>query len=431
MSRLLRVLIVEDSVDDAALLVREIRRARWEVVSERVETAAAMRAALAQQSWDIVISDYSMPHFSAPAALKMVQEARLDLPFIIVSGAIGEDSAVAAMKDGAHDYLMKGKLARLVPAIERELREADVRRERQRIEEENRGNLGRIRALHEINMAIASTLDLRTVLDILLEKIDLVVPYPAISVRLFNPKSGLLEPVACRNLDEEQWNLGPWRPGRGVANLVFETEAPLIIDNLQEDPRVRNPDFFRKHGFVSYLGAPLVVKQEILGVLAFYTQERHKFAHEEMDFLATLASQAAMAIHNAQLYEQIQHQAIALERSNKVKDEFLSVMSHELRTPLNLVLGYAGVMKDRMFGDITPEQEKSLQKILNHSNDLLRMISSILYVTNIEANEIQRESYPFPLVDFLFELKMVFDTPEDWKTKLIWDYPADLPFIQT
>ena len=147
-----------------------------------------------------------------------------------------------------------------------------------------------------------------------------------------------------------------------MANLVFETEAPLIIDNLQEDPRVRNPDFFRKHGFASYLGVPLVVKQGILGVLSFYTQDQHKFAHEEMDFLSTLASQAAMAIHNAQLYEQIQHQAVALEKSNKVKDEFLSVMSHELRTPLNLIMGYTSTVKDGIFGDINPEQQKALRR---------------------------------------------------------------------
>ena len=431
MNRLLRVLIVEDSENDAALLVREIRRGQCDVVSERVETPTAMRAALAKQSWDIVISDYSMPHFSAPAALKVVQEVGVDLPFIIVSGAIGEDSAVAAMKDGAHDYLMKGKLARLMPAIERELREAEVRRERQRIEEENRGNLQRIRALHEINTAIASTLDLRAVLDILLDKINFFLPYAAMSVRLFNPNNGLLEPVACRNLDEEQWKLGPWRPGHGVASLVFETEVPLIIDNLQEDPRVRNPDFFRKHGFASYLGVPLVVKQEILGVLSFYTQDQHKFAHEEMDFLSTLASQAAMAIHNAQLYEQIQHQAVALEKSNKVKDEFLSVMSHELRTPLNLIMGYTSTVKDGIFGDINPEQQKALKKALNHSKDLLSMISGILYVTNIETDEVQMESHPFPLSDFLLELKVVFDLPENNQVRLIWDCSSDLPCMQT
>ena len=135
MSRPLRVLIVEDSADDAALLVRELRRGGYDLTCERVDTAGALQAALVKQPWDIVISDYSMPHFDAPAALRLLQESGLDVPFIIVSGAIGEDTAVAAMKAGAHDYLMKGSLARLNPAIERELREAEGRRERKRVEE--------------------------------------------------------------------------------------------------------------------------------------------------------------------------------------------------------------------------------------------------------------------------------------------------------
>jgi signal transduction histidine kinase len=216
-----------------------------------------------------------------------------------------------------------------------------------------------------------------------------------------------------------------------LANLVFDTKTSLIIDNLQVDSRVRNRDFFRNHGFVSYLGVPLVVKEENLGVLSFYMKKERKFADEEVDFLSTLASQAAMAIHNAQLYEQIQHQAIALERSNKVKEEFLSVMSHELKTPLNLVLGYAEVMKNRTFGDITAEQETSLEKILNHGNDLLRMISSILCVTNIEANQIQTESCSFSLSEFLLELQLIFKAPEAKHRRLIWDYPSDLPSIKT
>ncbi|MCL4294640.1 MAG: PAS domain S-box protein [Anaerolineae bacterium] len=149
MSRPLRVLIVEDSEDDTLLLLRELRRGGYDPTYERVETAEAMRAALAGQSWEIVIADYSLPHFSAPAALALLQASGLDLPFIIVSGTVGEETAVAAMKAGAHDYLMKGQLARLVPAIERELREAEGRRERRRAEEALRASEGRFRALIE------------------------------------------------------------------------------------------------------------------------------------------------------------------------------------------------------------------------------------------------------------------------------------------
>jgi two-component system cell cycle sensor histidine kinase/response regulator CckA len=138
MSRLLRVLHVEDSEDDALLLQRRLRQDGFELSYERVETAAAMRAALGQQEWDIVLSDYAMPHFSTDGALAVLRESGLDLPFIVVSGTIGEERAVAAMKAGAHDYLMKQNLTRLVPAVERELREAEGRRGRRQLEEQFR-----------------------------------------------------------------------------------------------------------------------------------------------------------------------------------------------------------------------------------------------------------------------------------------------------
>src|SRR5215208_3054436 len=127
----LKVLIVEDSEDDALLLLRRLRKGGYDPTWERVDTPQDMEAALDGASWDLVISDHSMPAFSSSAALGLLRrKGFVDLPFIIVSGQIGEDAAVAAMKAGAHDYLMKDNLARLNSAIERELREADVRRER-------------------------------------------------------------------------------------------------------------------------------------------------------------------------------------------------------------------------------------------------------------------------------------------------------------
>lgn len=120
----LRVLIVEDSEFDAQMIVSMLRKGGYDVTFQRVETAESMRAALADAQWDFILADYNLPEFSAPNALKLVQQSALDIPFVIVSGGIGEDIAVSAMKMGAHDYLMKGNLSRLVPAVERELRDA-------------------------------------------------------------------------------------------------------------------------------------------------------------------------------------------------------------------------------------------------------------------------------------------------------------------
>jgi len=154
----LRVLLVEDDPNDAELVVLELQRGGYEPAMWRVQTAAEMRRALAEEAWDVIVSDYSMPTFSGPEAFNVLREVGLDLPFIIVSGTVGEEVAVEAMRAGVHDFLIKGHLRRLVAAIERELREATMRAERRKIQEqllisERMASVGTLAAgvAHEIN----------------------------------------------------------------------------------------------------------------------------------------------------------------------------------------------------------------------------------------------------------------------------------------
>jgi len=134
----LNVLIVEDSEEDADLIVLELKRGGYDPSYRRVDSAEAMAAALEERAWDIVLSDFSMPHFSLPEALTLVQRKSADTPVVIVSATIGEEAAVEAMKAGASDYVLKHRLSRLVPAVRRELRESEVRRERRNLEEQLR-----------------------------------------------------------------------------------------------------------------------------------------------------------------------------------------------------------------------------------------------------------------------------------------------------
>jgi len=130
----LRVLLIEDSEDDALLLVRELRRGGYDVTHQRVDSAAALHSALDAGTWDLVMSDHSMPGFSGTQALQLLRSRNVELPFIFVSGTIGEEMAVSALKSGAQDYLLKGNLRRLLSAVDRTLQEADGRRERRRLE---------------------------------------------------------------------------------------------------------------------------------------------------------------------------------------------------------------------------------------------------------------------------------------------------------
>lgn len=135
MSKPIHLLLIEDSEDDVWLIINALRKGGYIPTYERVDNAAAMSDALAKGGWDVIISDYRMPGFNAPSALKLLKETQLDIPFIVVSGVISEDTAVAVMRDGAHDYLMKDNLTRLSPAVERELLEAANRRERRSAEQ--------------------------------------------------------------------------------------------------------------------------------------------------------------------------------------------------------------------------------------------------------------------------------------------------------
>jgi len=130
----LRVLMIEDSEDDAYIVLSELKQGNYDIAFERVDNREALQSNLVARAWDLVISDFAMPQFSGIEALKLVRSSNADIPFIFISGTMGEDVAVAALKDGAQDYLVKNNLKRLVPAVQRELRKADELRQRKRLE---------------------------------------------------------------------------------------------------------------------------------------------------------------------------------------------------------------------------------------------------------------------------------------------------------
>lgn len=222
MGRPLNILQVEDSPSDAALVVRLLEASEYQVHAERVETETQMRAALARQPWDAVIADYQLPQFDGPSALKVLRDTGLDIPFIVVSGAVGEDRAVAMMKMGAHDYVMKSGLARLAPALEREMEEARVRREQ-------RAAAAALRVAHQQTERSQRLLD--AVLTALLDAVVVYDPDGVVihsnaaapSVYGFDPSGMELAAI----LEKLQIPAGP---GRGATHRALAGESVVALE---------------------------------------------------------------------------------------------------------------------------------------------------------------------------------------------------------
>lgn len=436
MATRLRVLIVEDRPADAELALHELRRAGFDPEWVRVDTEADYLLNL-DRTPQVILADYHLPQFDAHRALDLLRARGLDVPVIVVSGVLGDELAVQLIKQGAADYVLKDRLGRLGHAVKKALEEKRLRDERKQAEEERarllkerERDVQRLTILREINLASTSTLDLGDVLNIVVKKIALLLPYSSVLVWLLN-EDGVLERVACRNVDEEEWRGRKLEALPPLPRAVIESQGPISVRNVLADPRTRDLDFFRRHGLISYLGVPLIAKGKVLGVLSLFTKWEHEFGAEEIEFLSILAREAAIAIHNSQLYEEIKERALELKKANKVKDEFLSVVSHELRTPLTTIMGYTGMVRDRVLGDINPEMAQALNKVLDRARDLLSMIDCILYTTSLESESIRVEAHEVDLRDFLEDLKSNYDLPRDKELALVWDYPSELPAIRT
>jgi len=324
----LRILFIEDSPDDVELSLRELKRSGYEVEFERVQTAEAMLAALESKPWDLILCDFSMPHFDAPRALELLKASGLDLPFIIVSGTIGEETAVTAMKAGAHDFLVKGSLARLIPAIERELKDAEGRRERHRAEASLVQQLDRLSTLRTIHTAIASSLDLRVTLKIVLENVTATLKIDAAAVLLMRQGSGRLEFAAGHGFRTRGIQSSSIRLGQGLAGRAAYERRLIQVENLTAaGEEFTRAEQIAGENFVSYFSAPLIAKGEVKGVLETFNRSPLQPDLDWLNFLETLADQTAIAIDNLILFEELQHSNLDLALAY---DQTLEGWSHAL-----------------------------------------------------------------------------------------------------
>ncbi len=166
------------------------------------------------------------------------------------------------------------------------------------------------------------------------------------------------------------------------------------------------------------------------GIIHLSSRKLGYFDEKQRDHLMAIARQMSIALENRDLFDNLRSSRDEAEKASKVKDEFLSVMSHELRTPLNVVMGYTAMIKDRLLGDITPQQEEALGKVIRRAHDQLAMINNILQATALETQKVNIDMHEVSLGDFLGNLKVAYESPINKDFTLEWDYPADLPVVK-
>jgi two-component system OmpR family sensor kinase len=416
-----RVLLVEDNPGDA-LLLREALKDLGGAVPFELAHVGRLEDALRSvkvEIFDAVLLDLSLPDAHGVETVARMQEAAPRLPIVILTGLDDDAAALEAVRAGAQDYLVKGRIdGRLL------VRALSYAIERKRTQKEIEQHLRRIIALKDINVALTATLELSAVLKILLEKVGDLMPEFSATVTLWDEERSDLAQVACRNLDETGFECH-------FADAVFRNKTLLVANDIQNDARVRDLRFYHRHGFKAYLGIPLTVEDQVLGVLSFYAKKVVEFSGQEAEFFSAIASQASIAIRNSQVHGQLKQLADHLERSNRVKEEFLGVISHELRTPLNVVKGYVELLRNGIFGELTPEQQQALEKIAGQTKDQLAMINSILNAITIESDVATVRMEKVLMGDFLDEIQSTYFSPPDKRMIFQWCYSPELPVVKT
>src|SRR5690349_5464753 len=324
----LRILLIEDSEDDARLVLREIQRGGYEVEFERAETADAMRAALARQAWDLIICDFSLPRFSAPKALELLKKSSHDLPFIIVSGTIGEESAVNALKAGAHDFIIKGNFARLIPAIQRELKEAEVRPERRERERE-------LEAIASVSAKLRATKTLEEVLSCLLDEVIKLIEVEAGSIWLYDSTSELIELKTQRGWNEEYIGTS-YKLGEGIPGLVVNLGKAIVSREFRVDPQVTEDNRNQIPKNIGGACVPLHAEESIVGVMFINVTLPRELTKGEIRIINALAEIGGNSIHRMYLHEQTVRQ---LERLAALRSIDLAISSvFDLQITLTILI---------------------------------------------------------------------------------------------
>jgi len=373
MERSVRILIIEDNEDDYLLMVKALERHGLNPDTKRVETEDKFLAALKSEHVECILADFTLPSFSGIDALRLLKEHDDDIPFIIVSGPISDEMAVSAMKSGVHDYVLKDSLIRLGPAVERELRDAQVRKDRKKAELASLESEKKYRAI--FNNAQVGIFLSNAATGKLIEanqKLCDILRYPDVQT--------MLDTLVTKHL------------------YVEPSERERLFDELDKNGEVSNfeTQMYRYDGDIFWARFDIKVNAK----------------------KGTFDGFAIDVTENKIWHSEIERKNRELESALRVKAEFLSMVSHELRTPLVPIVGYIDLLLDGSLGNLPDEAVKPVNVIKKRAEDLTKLIDDLLVVSRIDQSGLQLRIEPIMAKSHINEIIIDFKAlglPKDVK----------------
>lgn len=408
----LRLLIVEDVPEDAELITLALDAAKISYTAHIIDNVAGCQGLL-REPWDAILSDFRLVDGTAYQVLNRLQQANLEIPLILITGALGEEAAVDCIKAGITDYVLKDRLFRLPSVLERSLREFALRRQQQAHLQQIQQQAQREQLLNQIGQVLNTSLDP----DYILQEIVNVTG-------------------ACFNVDrvfifavesDQVYISHEWRARADVISMLHNYYPTVcwmgVFDpttNTHFTTPFHQPDYttvpltptqqecLKQTGRRSLLSVPIFIRDQFFGGIELHTTTQQRvFSPDEILLLQRIANQTAIALYNAHSYErleelvrertqELEQQKQLSDAANRAKSEFLANMSHELRTPLTGILGFSSVLLKQVFGSLTAKQEQYLKSIHASGEHLLELINDLLDLSKIEA---EREELILETID--------------------------------
>ncbi|MHA1520696.1 MAG: ATP-binding protein [Promethearchaeota archaeon] len=379
-----RVLIVEDSEDDFLLIKRELRKCVHNISLDWAKTKMEYVTCLQNESWDAILSDYNLGEFSGLDALQILKTntTQKDIPFILISGMIGEELAVQAMHTGVNDYILKDKLSRLNFALERELEDALIRRERRNIKKR----------------LVESEKKFKTIFQAIPD-LFFLISCDGIFLEVRGSENGLFSsPKAFLGKNFKDILVKEHvKKAEEILKELFMSKQPQIIEFFLQIPNNET---------VFYESRLLYFDENKTAVFIRNITQRKQMEKKLSEFNQKLGQQ--VKVKTKELNAALEHEKIFKEqllKTSHFKSEFIASMSHELRTPLNSIIGFTDVILERISGEINPEQEQFLMNVKSSGLHLLDLINDILDIAKIESGKVELNIVEVNLSQIIEQIK--------------------------